>query len=150
MQEVQDLLLRPNMPDGIKKWQLPIVISEGRPSFAFITLCSPKAHTPMHMHPDDAIIRVIMSGSITIKCKDPDRCVELTHGDWMYVPNTVPYSYTAGPLGASIFHMYNCGGGDDDITTDYWKIHGFPGGGLKIFNGLPKSEVPKDWFENSN
>ena len=86
-----------------------------------------------------------MSGSVTIG--SPDRKdVELTHGDWVYVPNTLPYSYTAGPLGATMFHMYNGGGGDDDATRTRWKIHGFPGGGLSIFEGLLKSEIPPDWL----
>jgi hypothetical protein len=142
MKGIEESLRRPNMPEGILKWQLPIIISEGRPSFLFITFCAPNIHVPKHMHPDEAIIRVIMSGSINIEG------VELTEGDWVYVPNTVPYSYTAGHVGAVIFHIYNCGGGDDDERYDRWKIHGFPGGGLSIQPGLLKSEVPSDWFSN--
>lgn len=140
MREVQESLRRLDMPEGIQKWQLPIVISEGRPSFLFITFSDPNVHVPNHMHPDDAITRVIMSGSVTVDG------VELTQGDWVYVPNTIPYSYTAGPLGATMLHIYNCGGGDDDIRYQRWKIHGFPGGGLAIFEGLLKSEIPPDWL----
>ncbi|TCR82286.1 hypothetical protein [Rhizobium sp. BK376] len=140
MRKVEELLRRPNMPEGIVKTQLPIIISAGRPSFLFITFSAPNVHVPKHMHPDDAITRVIMSGSITMEG------VELTMGDWAYVPNCVPYAYTAGPYGATILHLYNCGGGDDDEAYDRWKIHAFPGGGLTILPGLPKSEVPLEWF----
>ncbi|PTM92869.1 hypothetical protein [Mycoplana dimorpha] len=140
MREVERSLRRPNMPEGIIKTQLPLIISEGRPSFLFITFSEPDIHVPRHMHPDDAITRVIMSGSITLEG------VELTMGDWAYVPNTVPYSYTAGPYGAVILHIYNCGGGDDDRAFDHWKVHAFPGGGLTVLKGPLKSEVPLEWF----
>lgn len=140
MREVEALLLRPNMPEGVQKGQLPIIISAGRPSFLFITSVPPHKHVEKHMHPDDAITRIIIGGSIVVDG------VELTQGDWAYVPNTVPYSYTAGPYGATILHVYNCGGGDDDLNYDTWKIHGFPGGGLSIIPGPPKSEVPLSWF----
>jgi hypothetical protein len=140
MREVEELLLRPNMPEGVRKGQLPIIISAGRPSFLFITSVPPDTRVDRHMHPDDAITRVIMNGSITLEG------VELTQGDWAYVPNTVPYSYTAGPYGATILHIYNCGGGDDFAADEAWKIHGFPGGGLSPIKGPPKSDVPRSWF----
>ena len=139
MREIEDSLRRPGMPEGIEKWQLPIIISEGRPSFLFVTVAAPDTHVGKHMHPDDVIVRIIMSGSITVDG------VELSEGDWMYVPNTVPYSYTAGRLGAVMFHIYNCGGGII-AGRDTWQIHGFPGGGLSIFEGPKTSEIPTEWL----
>ena len=45
--------------------------------------------------------------------------VELTHGDWFFVPKGVPYAYSAEPYGASLLHIYN----GKDREND-----GYPGG----------------------
>jgi hypothetical protein len=114
MREVQDRLRRRDMPEGVEKWQLPIIIGGQRPAFMFITVCHPSAIVPKHSHLDDTITRVIMSGSVFLGDK------ELTQGDWFFVPPKVPYSYSAGMFGAVILHIYNGAGG---IVA-----YGFPGG----------------------
>ena len=108
MKEVMQKLKRKNMPEGIDKWQLPIIIGGERPAFLFLTSCRPNAEVPEHIHPDDTITRVVINGSVVISG------VELTHGDWFFVPKGIPYSYCVGPYGAAILHIYNGNDGDND------------------------------------
>ena len=113
MMEVMQRLKRENMPEGVDKWQLPIIIGGERPAFLFLTSCRPNAEIPEHVHGNDTISRVVIGGSVMVAN------VELTHGDWFFVPKGVPYAYSAGPYGASLLHIYNGNDRDND---------GYPGG----------------------
>jgi len=103
---VMEKLRRTTLPDGFEQWQLPIVLggSSGRPVMSFITVGYPNAKLPHHKHRNDCLFRIVLSGSIIYKG------VELTTGDWMYVPIGHPYSFTVGKLGAVILHLYNGSG----------------------------------------
>jgi hypothetical protein len=90
-----------DMPTGIDKRILPIVKGGNRPVFTFITVGNPNAVVPRHVHKDECIWRLIVSGSIIIED------TELTQGDWLYIPRAKPYSYTVGPNGCIILHEYN-------------------------------------------
>jgi hypothetical protein len=47
-------------------------------------------------------VRFIISGSIKYNG------IELTAGDWMFVPKGEEYEFTVGPLGASMAYCYQC------------------------------------------
>jgi hypothetical protein len=97
----QDELKGLNMPDGIDKWQLPVVVGGSRPVYFFITVGTPNAVVPAHVHDDDNIWRLIVSGSIIF------RDVELKQGDWLYIPKGKGYTYTVGAMGCIILHTYH-------------------------------------------
>lgn len=103
--QVFEKLRRDHLPNGFRQWQLPIILGGGnRPVMSFITFGEPRAHIPYHTHRNDCLLRVVLTGSILYKS------TELTTGDWMYVPIGHGYSFTAGPMGCVIMHMYNGSG----------------------------------------
>lgn len=89
-----------NIPDGFKKWQLPIYLNA--PSQLFISTAAAYTKVPSHSHTDGDGIRFIISGSIVY------RGIELTAGDWMFIPKGKSYSFEVGPLGASMCYCYCC------------------------------------------
>lgn len=89
------------VPKGIDKVQLPVSFGTQRPVFFFITVGTPNAVVPKHVHKDEGIWRLIVSGSIELEGK------ELKQGDWVFVPKAKPYTYTVGPLGCVILHTYH-------------------------------------------
>jgi hypothetical protein len=96
-----------NVPEGFEKWQLPFVFDKG---LFFITHAKPGTKAAEHSHDEGDGIRFIVSGSIHYKDH------ELGPGDWMFIPAKVPYSFTAGPRGASMCYCYCCCcGGREDI-----------------------------------
>jgi hypothetical protein len=101
MPQLKKELTRHGMPDGFHQWQLPIVIGGTRPAYSFITVGLPMAEVPEHTHKDDSVFDVLISGSITFKG------TELSAGDWYYVPKGIPYSFTVGPFGCTMLHLYN-------------------------------------------
>lgn len=99
MDLVRHELMRTNMPPGVTSWQLPIWEEAGA-MFPFITVAAPGTVVPDHSH-DRSLFRIVISGSIRV------HGIELTAGDWMYVPAGVNYSYAAGwPTGAMTLHSY--------------------------------------------
>ncbi len=96
----QELLTVSNVPGGFKKWQLPVYLSE--PSQLFITVAEPDVSVPEHSHDEGDGIRFIVSGSITYNG------VELSAGDWMFIPAGSKYSFKVGPLGATMCYCYCC------------------------------------------
>ena len=99
---VNDILFdhyRPDMPPGIRQWQLPVKLDG--PSLYFLTAVEPGAIVPTHSH-KRALFRIVISGSIIL---DDGR--ELKSGDWMYVPAGSEYSIRGGVNpGAVICHCY--------------------------------------------
>lgn len=89
-----------NVPDGFQKWQLPIHLDS--PSQLFISTAKANAKVPAHSHNDGDGIRFIIAGSIIY------RGVELTAGDWMFIPKGTSYSFEVGKLGASMCYCYCC------------------------------------------
>jgi quercetin dioxygenase-like cupin family protein len=102
MPALLEKLRRTTLPPGFEQWQLPIILGGGnRPVMFFVTVGSPNAKLPHHRHRNDSLFRIVLSGSITYNG------IELTSGDWMYVPTGQPYSFKAGKSGCVIMHTYN-------------------------------------------
>lgn len=89
-----------NVPDGFRKYQIPAFLPEA--SVMFITMALPDAEAPDHSHDEGDGIRFIAGGSIIYND------VELTTGDWMFVPRGERYSFRAGPQGAIMCYCYCC------------------------------------------
>jgi hypothetical protein len=87
-----DILAIDNVPDGFRKWQLPVYLSE--PSHMFISVAEPGVKVPSHSHDEGDGIRFIAGGSITYEGQ------ELTAGDWMFIPAGESYSFEVGRFGA--------------------------------------------------
>ena len=94
-----NLLSVDNIPGGFKKWQRPFVMDRSQ---LFISIGSPDAKVPEHSHDEGDGIRFIMSGSIHYNG------MELTAGDWMYIPKGAKYSMAVGALGAAMCYCYCC------------------------------------------
>lgn len=86
------------LPKGFRKWQLPFHVEAGQ---FFITTAAADASVGEHAHDDDGV-RFILSGSIFYDG------IELTAGDWMYLPKGEKYGFKVGPLGASMCYCYCC------------------------------------------
>jgi mannose-6-phosphate isomerase-like protein (cupin superfamily) len=100
MVKVIQKLRSTNPPEGLEQWQLPI-FSNDRTALYFISVACPNAKVPPHKHHDDDVFRIVLSGSLIFKK------IELTAGDWMFIPKGVPYSFEAGRLGSVILHTYH-------------------------------------------
>jgi hypothetical protein len=98
--KAQGLLETKNVPEGFKKWQLPVAMR--CETQLFITVAPPGAKVPKHSHDEGPGIRFIATGSIIYNGK------ELTTGDWMYIPAGVPYELEVGPYGATMCYCYCC------------------------------------------
>ena len=104
MEDLTRLLRRDNMPEGVEKWMLPVTaggMKPKHPSFVFMIRVEPSAVVPKHFHKNDSIFRIVVSGSVI------QDGIELTSGDWTYVPVGKAYSYTAGKSGALLMHTYH-------------------------------------------
>jgi len=89
-----------NVPDGFRKYQLPVSLPEA--SVMFVTFADPEVKTPEHSHDDGDGIRFIAGGSIVYDGK------ELISGDWMFIPKGSRYSFEVGPQGAIMCYCYSC------------------------------------------
>jgi hypothetical protein len=98
--EAQQLLETDLVPDGFIKWQLPVYL--GKPSQLFITVAQANAEAPEHSHDQGDGIRFIAGGSIFYND------IELTAGDWMFIPAGQRYSFKAGQFGALMCYCYCC------------------------------------------
>jgi hypothetical protein len=97
---LREALAIDNVPDGFAKHQLPVYLPES--SFLFLTVAQPGAASTTHSHDEGDGIRFIVSGSIEYEG------VELTAGDWMFVPRGAEYSFTTGRMGAVMCYCYCC------------------------------------------
>jgi hypothetical protein len=100
VRKVADLLAVKNIPDGFKKWQLPVYMDG--PSQMFLSIGAPDTNVPAHSHDEGDGLRVIIGGSIIYEG------VELTEGDWMFIPKGKKYQFKVGRGGASMFYCYQC------------------------------------------
>jgi hypothetical protein len=98
--KLREALRVKNIPPGFSKWQLPLYFD--KPTHLFISVAAPGSVTPEHSHDEGSGLRFIASGSINYKGK------ELNAGDWMFIPAGAKYSFTTGPLGATMFYCYAC------------------------------------------
>lgn len=94
------LLQVDNVPEGVQKWQLPVHLDA--PAQLFISTAAANTKVPSHSHRDGDGLRFIISGSIVYKG------VELTAGDWMFIPKGKTYSFDVGKLGATMGYCYCC------------------------------------------
>lgn len=95
----QEALEVTGLPEGFKKWQLPIVLDRAQ---LFYSEAGPNIAVPEHSHDEGAGVRLILSGSIIYNGK------ELSAGDWMYIPKGVKYSFLTGAAGVGQFYCYAC------------------------------------------
>ncbi len=100
VRKVMELLRVKNIPDGFKKWQLPVYLDG--PSQLFLSIGAPDTIVPRHSHDEGDGIRFIIGGSIIYNK------VELTEGDWMFIPKGKTYDFKVGPGGASMCYCYCC------------------------------------------
>ena len=98
--KLKDVLETENIPDGFKKWQLPVYLD--RACQLFISVGNPGTYVPPHSHDEGDGIRFIMGGSVIFEGQ------ELTQGDWMFIPEGCPYSMEVGPHGALMCYCYCC------------------------------------------
>ncbi len=104
MEDLTELLRRENMPEGVEKWMLPVTaggMEPKHPSFVFLIRVKPGAVVPKHVHKNDSLFRIVVSGSVI------QNGIELTSGDWTYIPVGKSYSYTAGKSGVFLMHTYH-------------------------------------------
>ena len=95
-----DALEVTNVPEGFKKWQLPLALR--CESQMFVTVADPGIKVPLHSHDEGNGIRFIAGGSIVYEG------TELTAGDWMYIPAGRGYSFEVGRYGAIMCYCYCC------------------------------------------
>jgi hypothetical protein len=95
-----DALEIENVPDGFKKWQLPLALR--CESQLFVTVGQPGVKVPPHSHDEGHGVRFIAGGSISYEGR------ELTAGDWMYIPAGQEYSFEVGRYGAIMCYCYCC------------------------------------------
>lgn len=98
--ELTQVLQVSNVPEGFRKWQLPIHLEA--PSQLFISTAAPGATVPKHMHRDGDGIRFIVAGSVFYNGQ------ELSAGDWMFIPAGHEYSLKVGKFGATMCYCYCC------------------------------------------
>ncbi len=97
--KLADILKIRNVPRGIEKYQLPVVLQRAQ---LFISRAEPNIDVPQHSHDEGDGVRFILDGSIIYDGK------ELVAGDWMYIPRGKPYSFTVGDRGAVMGYCYAC------------------------------------------
>ena len=68
----------------------------------FFSVGNPDVLVPEHSHDEGDGLRIIISGSVYYENK------ELKSGDWMFIPKGLKYSIKTGPLGATMFYIYQC------------------------------------------
>jgi len=96
---LRELLPVSNVPKGFSKYQLPFVMSDSQ---LFVTFASPNAEVAEHSHDEGDGIRFIADGSVIYKD------IELTAGDWMFIPKGVKYAIRMGARGAVMCYCYCC------------------------------------------
>jgi len=92
------LAIDSGLPKGMTKWQLPFHLEGGQ---FFITTAQPGVEVGEHSHEEDGV-RFIISGSIVYDG------IELSAGDWMFLPKDARYSFKVGTLGATMCYSYQC------------------------------------------
>ena len=101
-------LRRHTLPEGFEQWQLPIIVQpkEPTPWFSFMTVGRPGAVVPEHAHTTNAVMRLVLSGSLIHSDEDHEEEVELVSGDWVFIPVGKKYTMRAGHLGSVSAHWY--------------------------------------------
>lgn len=89
-----------NIPDGFVKTRLPVFFE--KETTLYISSGAPGTKVPKHSHDEGDGIRFMISGSIHYGD------MELSAGDWMFVPAGVPYEFEVGPMGATMCYCYSC------------------------------------------
>ncbi|MDY0417014.1 cupin domain-containing protein [Enterobacter sp. 170198] len=89
-----------NVPLGFKKWQLPVHLEMA--SQFFISVGVADTAVPLHSHDEGDGFRLIMSGTIIYNG------IELTEGDWMFIPKGKSYDFKVGEKGVTLFYCYSC------------------------------------------
>jgi hypothetical protein len=98
--ELRKSLVVDNVPDGFRKWQLPVYLKD--PSQLFVTWAEPGAKAAPHSHDEGDGIRFIAGGSIIYEGR------ELSAGDWMFIPAGAQYDFEVGANGALMCYCYCC------------------------------------------
>jgi hypothetical protein len=99
-------LLRVDTPfgSGIRKWQLPI---DMMPMRVNLTVFPPNTTVAKHVHPANSPeapgggLRIVSKGTIFYEGR------EYGPGDWFFVPNGTPYTFTTDPeIPTVVFYKY--------------------------------------------
>lgn len=100
----EELLVDAPFAKSIRKWQIPIDISEWR---TLMTEFPPSTFVEPHVHPANSAddpggsLRTVLKGSITYAGR------KFGPGDWFYIPNGVPYSFrTDGEQQTIVMYSY--------------------------------------------
>lgn len=100
MRKIRKELRIKNVPEGFNKWMLPF--NTDGPATFYMSFAAPNSYVPEHTHDEGDGIRFMLNGSIQLED------LELSAGDWMYIPKGAEYSFKAGPMGAGMFYCYQC------------------------------------------
>lgn len=100
-QRLSETLKISKLPPGFTKWQLPFAF-EGTGAQFFVSVAEANASVSEHYHEEGDGVRFIVAGSIVYGGQ------ELTAGDWMFIPEKVPYSFHVGRMGAVMCYCYSC------------------------------------------
>lgn len=93
------LLVDAPFASQIRKWQIPVDVCEWR---VFITEFPPNTFVEPHVHPENTTeqpggsLRTILHGSLLYSEK------VFKPGDWFFIPNGVPYSFTSDKDSATV------------------------------------------------
>lgn len=96
-----ELSISPPFARGIQKWQLPVETYDS--PRIMTTVFPPDTVVTPHVHPkptgpdipddfDGGSFRIVTRGSITFEGR------KFGPGDWFYIPNGTPYTFTTDPL----------------------------------------------------
>ncbi|MHC2259044.1 cupin domain-containing protein [Sinorhizobium meliloti] len=123
----RDLIVDAPFADGILKWQLPIPLQGLR---VVMTRFPPNTVVKLHVHPnwDDVSrcgqLRVVVKGSITYSKQ------KYMPGDWFFIPNDTPYSFTTDP-------------DMETLENYYYQYNGFTGLPMRFSYLRPIAEGEK-------
>jgi hypothetical protein len=92
------LAIDDGLPKGMTKWQLPFYLERGQ---FFMTTGRAGVKVGEHSHDEDGV-RFIISGSIVYDG------IELSAGDWMFLPKDERYSFKVGIHGVTMGYCYAC------------------------------------------
>lgn len=94
-------LLRVETPfgSGIRKWQLPV---DMMPIRVLQTVFPPNSKVDLHLHPQNTPeapgggLRIVLKGKILYNGR------EYKSGDWFFIPNGIPYTFTTDSEGETL------------------------------------------------
>ncbi|MCG8088240.1 MAG: hypothetical protein JAY62_00670 [Candidatus Thiodiazotropha endolucinida] len=118
----KELTIDAPFAEGIRKWQLPIDVMGFRiisTVFPPNTTVLPHVHSELKSGIKSGGFRIVVKGSITFEGK------KYSPGDWFFIPNGVPYTFTTDP--------------EIETTENYWYGHNAAKGHSRISSPIPSN-----------